>query len=90
MRYTMIWLMMLGSVACIFRAEHMGIETLENLVRPSGALRPVRALFHRRDLLRGDPDLRLAADAAQRGAGCAGLGHPDDRSPMPRCPSARR
>ena len=34
MRYAMIWLMMLGSVACIFRAEHMGIETLENLVPP--------------------------------------------------------
>ena len=34
MRYSMIWLMMLGSVACIFRAEHMGIETLENLVPP--------------------------------------------------------
>ncbi len=34
MRYSMIWLMMLGSVACIFRAEHMGIETLEALVRP--------------------------------------------------------
>ena len=31
MRYLMIWLMMLGSVACIFRVEHMGIEALENL-----------------------------------------------------------
>jgi TRAP-type C4-dicarboxylate transport system permease small subunit len=29
MRYGMIWLMMTGSVACIFRAEHMGIEMLE-------------------------------------------------------------
>ena len=35
MRYLMIWLMMLGSVACIFRAEHMALQTLENLVRPS-------------------------------------------------------
>ncbi|MBL4917880.1 TRAP transporter small permease [Tabrizicola sp. DMG-N-6] len=34
MRYSMIWLMMLGSVACIFRLEHMGIEALETLVRP--------------------------------------------------------
>jgi TRAP-type C4-dicarboxylate transport system permease small subunit len=31
MRYGMIWLMMLGSVACIYRAEHMGIEALEGL-----------------------------------------------------------
>ena len=31
MRYGMIWLMMLGSVACIYRAEHMGIEALESL-----------------------------------------------------------
>ncbi len=30
MRYGMIWLMM-RSVACIYRAEHMGIEALENL-----------------------------------------------------------
>lgn len=34
MRYSMIWLMMLGSVACIFRAEHMGIEALEAMVPP--------------------------------------------------------
>lgn len=31
MRYGMIWLMMLGSVACIYRSEHMGIEALEGL-----------------------------------------------------------
>lgn len=34
MRFSMIWLMMLGSVACIFRAEHMGIEALEAMVAP--------------------------------------------------------
>lgn len=34
MRYSMIWLMMLGSVACIFRAEHMGIEAVEAMVAP--------------------------------------------------------
>jgi TRAP-type C4-dicarboxylate transport system permease small subunit len=34
MRYSMIWLMMMGSVACIFRAEHMGIEALEAMVPP--------------------------------------------------------
>ncbi|WP_205518682.1 TRAP transporter small permease [Pseudotabrizicola algicola] len=34
MRYSMIWLMMMGSVACIFRAEHMGIEALEAKVPP--------------------------------------------------------
>lgn len=34
MRYAMIWLMMLGSVACIFRVEHMGIEALEGMVPP--------------------------------------------------------
>ena len=32
MRYSMIWLMMLGSVACIYRVEHMGIEALEAMV----------------------------------------------------------
>lgn len=31
MRYLMIWLMMLGSVACVFRLEHMGIEALDSL-----------------------------------------------------------
>lgn len=34
MRYSMIWLMMMGSVACIFRLEHMGIEALEAMVAP--------------------------------------------------------
>lgn len=37
MRYSMIWLMMMGSVACIFRLEHMGIEMLERFVRPEHA-----------------------------------------------------
>lgn len=32
MRYLMIWLMMLGGVACIFRVEHMAVETVETLV----------------------------------------------------------
>lgn len=32
MRFGMIWLMMLGSVACIFRVEHMGIEMFEQFV----------------------------------------------------------
>ncbi len=51
MRYSMIWLMMLGSVACIFRVEHMGIEALETLVRPDrvplvkSALYSVAAIF---------------------------------------------
>jgi TRAP-type C4-dicarboxylate transport system permease small subunit len=37
MRYLMVWLMMLGSVACIFRAEHMALATLESMVAPSKA-----------------------------------------------------
>ena len=37
MRYLMIWLMMLGSVACIFRLEHMGVQTLEGFVSPANA-----------------------------------------------------
>ncbi|RYH06495.1 TRAP transporter small permease [Tropicimonas sp. IMCC6043] len=45
MRYLMIWLMMLGSVACIFRAEHMGIQTLENMVRPERARLVKSALY---------------------------------------------
>jgi TRAP-type C4-dicarboxylate transport system permease small subunit len=45
MRYSMIWLMMLGSVACIFRAEHMGIEALEGLVRPEWARYVKSALY---------------------------------------------
>ncbi|WP_210237510.1 TRAP transporter small permease [Martelella lutilitoris] len=51
MRYLMIWLMMLGSVACIFRAEHMGIEALEHLAGPrfaplvKSALYSIAAIF---------------------------------------------
>ena len=50
MRYGMIWLMMLGSVACIYRAEHMGIEALEGLAGRHGqlvksALYTVAAIF---------------------------------------------
>ncbi len=28
MRYTMMWLMMFGSVACIYRCEHMAVDTI--------------------------------------------------------------
>lgn len=51
MRYLMVWLMMLGSVACIFRAEHMALATLESMVAPSkarfvrSALYTVAAIF---------------------------------------------
>jgi TRAP-type C4-dicarboxylate transport system permease small subunit len=45
MRYGMIWLMMLGSVACIFRAEHMGIEALENYAGPRRAPLVKSALY---------------------------------------------
>jgi TRAP-type C4-dicarboxylate transport system permease small subunit len=45
MRYLMVWLMMLGSVACIFRAEHMALSTLENLVHPAKA-RYVRSALY--------------------------------------------
>ena len=45
MRYLMIWLMMLGSVACIFRAEHMGIELLEHLAGPRWAPKVKSALY---------------------------------------------
>lgn len=45
MRYLMIWLMMLGSVACIFRAEHMGIEFLEGLAGPERAPLVKSALY---------------------------------------------
>lgn len=37
MRYLMVWLMMLGSVACIYRAEHMALATLEGIVAPEKA-----------------------------------------------------
>ena len=45
MRYSMIWLMMTGSVACIFRAEHMGIEFLEHAVGPRRAPLVKSALY---------------------------------------------
>ncbi|MBL1421581.1 MAG: TRAP transporter small permease [Alphaproteobacteria bacterium] len=45
MRYGMIWLMMLGSVACIFRVEHMGIEMLETLAGPKKARFVKSALY---------------------------------------------
>jgi TRAP-type C4-dicarboxylate transport system permease small subunit len=45
MRYGMIWLMMLGSVACIYRAEHMGIEALETLAGPRRAPLVKSALY---------------------------------------------
>lgn len=35
MRYVMVWLMMLGGVACIYRAEHMAIESLIQAVGPA-------------------------------------------------------
>lgn len=45
MRYCMIWLMMLGGVACIFRAEHMGIEMLDRAVGPRWAPTLKSALY---------------------------------------------
>lgn len=45
MRYLMIWLMMLGSVACIFRVEHMAVETVESLVHPRHASLARSALY---------------------------------------------
>jgi TRAP-type C4-dicarboxylate transport system permease small subunit len=71
MRYSMIWLMMMGSVACIFRAEHMGIEALEAMV-PYGwsrfvksALYSVAAVFCVIILVYGYPlTLRNAAQTA--------------------------
>lgn len=45
MRYLMVWLMMLGSVACIFRAEHMALATLEGTVKPENA-RYVRSALY--------------------------------------------
>lgn len=71
MRYSMIWLMMLGSVACIFRGEHMGIEALEGLVRPDrarfvkSALYSIAAIFCVVILIYGYPlALRNAAQTA--------------------------
>ncbi|MDI7862644.1 TRAP transporter small permease [Rhizobiaceae bacterium n13] len=34
MRYIMMWLMMLGSVTAVYRAEHMAVEGLQDLVAP--------------------------------------------------------
>jgi TRAP-type C4-dicarboxylate transport system permease small subunit len=34
MRYIMMWLMMLGSVTAVYRAEHMAVEGLQDLVSP--------------------------------------------------------
>lgn len=45
MRYGMIWLMMTGSVACIFRVEHMGIEMFEQLAGPTRARFVKSALY---------------------------------------------
>lgn len=45
MRYSMIWLMMLGSVACIYRLEHMGIEALDNLFDEKHAPKVRSALY---------------------------------------------
>lgn len=45
MRYLMIWLMMLGSVACVFRAEHMAVETIESRVDPARAHLVKSALY---------------------------------------------
>ena len=45
MRYLMIGLMMLGSVAAIYRVEHMGVETLETTVAPRHALLVRSALY---------------------------------------------
>lgn len=45
MRYLMIWLMMLGSVAAIYRVEHMAVETLESMVSPRHALLVRSALY---------------------------------------------
>lgn len=71
MRYSMIWLMMLGSVSCIYRVEHMGIEVLEGMVRPSrvrfvkSALYSVAAIFCVIILIYGTPlALRNAAQTA--------------------------
>lgn len=71
MRYLMVWLMMLGSVACIFRAEHMALATLEGMVKPEraryvrSALYSVAAIFCVFVLVYGWPlALRNAAQVA--------------------------
>jgi TRAP-type C4-dicarboxylate transport system permease small subunit len=71
MRYLMIWLMMLGSVACVFRAEHMAVETIESRVDPArahlvkSALYSIAAVFCLFVLLYGWPlAMRNAAQVA--------------------------
>ncbi len=71
MRYLMIWLMMLGSVACIFRAEHMAVQTLEDRVAAShlrylrSALYSIAAIFCLFVLVYGWPlAMRNAAQVA--------------------------
>ncbi|WP_196258864.1 TRAP transporter small permease [Pelagibacterium limicola] len=71
MRYLMVWLMMLGSVACIFRAEHMALATLESMVAPSkarfvrSALYTIAAIFCLFVLVYGGPlAMRNAAQVA--------------------------
>jgi TRAP-type C4-dicarboxylate transport system permease small subunit len=71
MRYFMIWLMMMGSVACIFRAEHMAVQTIENRVPPryaflvKSALYSIAAIFCLFVLVYGWPlALRNAAQVA--------------------------
>lgn len=71
MRYLMIWLMMLGSVACIFRAEHMAVQTIESRVPPEYArfvrsgLYTIAAIFCLFVLVYGWPlALRNAAQVA--------------------------
>ena len=34
MRYIMMWLMMLGSVTAVYRAEHMAVEGFQDIVAP--------------------------------------------------------
>lgn len=71
MRYLMIWLMMLGGVACIFRVEHMAVETVENLLPKErkylakSALYSIAAIFCVFVLVYGWPlALRNAAQVA--------------------------
>ena len=75
MRYLMVWLMMLGSVACIFRLEHMGIQSLERFLAPArarlvkSALYTVAAIFCAVVLFHGWPlalrNARQVAPASQ-------------------------
>lgn len=51
MRYTMVWVMMIGGIACFWRAEHMAIDALHDMapqrLRPfvRGALYAVAGVF---------------------------------------------